>query len=505
VTASSRDPAPPVAFEEGQAGYALGLIEALSRRLDEEAIDYCHWKSTAALDRSASGENDLDLLVRRNDVQRFAGVLSRLGFKETRAPRPEELPGVVNYYGLDEATGRLVHVHAHFQLVLGHDRTKNYRLPLEDVYLDSSTSSGLFRIPEPEFEFVVLVLRMMLKYFTWEAALGREATLPASVQREWKELRANVDPKRVTEILRRHLPTLDEAIFREGAQALEAGSRAYHRVWLGWRLQRALRANGRHSFTSDLLLRLWRRSRRGVQRRQRGRPPAKQLTSGGIMIAFVGGDGAGKTTTVEAIYVWLSRHLDVTKVHLGKPSLSWTTWAVRGSLEAARLAHAFLTGVWRRERSGSARHQFPSLAPALRQLCTARDRRLAYARARRFANHGGVVVCDRFPMPEIRLMDAPVLDRMLGGSREGRFAERLIRWERLQYRPIALPEILVVLRVDPAIAVRRKLEEDPTSVHTRSREIFERDWGGTRAHVIDAGRPADEVLLAVKAHVWNQL
>jgi thymidylate kinase len=102
-------------------------------------------------------------------------------------------------------------------------------------------------------------------------------------------------------------------------------------------------------------------------------------------------------------------------------------------------------------------------------------------------------------------MDAPVLDRMLGGSREGRFAERLIRWERLQYRPIALPEILVVLRVDPAIAVRRKLEEDPTSVHTRSREIFERDWGGTRAHVIDAGRPADEVLLAVKAHVWNQL
>ena len=64
----------------------LGLVSRLCKALEAEGVVYCHWKSNAAITRSARGDNDLDLLVRRADVQRFTEVLYRLKFKEARFP-----------------------------------------------------------------------------------------------------------------------------------------------------------------------------------------------------------------------------------------------------------------------------------------------------------------------------------------------------------------------------------------------------------------------------------
>ena len=124
---------------------ALDIIVKLCRTLAVEKVDYCHWKSNTFLNRSANGENDLDLLINRNHAQSFAEILYRLGFKETLIPKEDELPGVRDYYGHDQKTRRLIHVYARFQLILGHDVMINYRLPIEPVYLDSSVQKDLFR------------------------------------------------------------------------------------------------------------------------------------------------------------------------------------------------------------------------------------------------------------------------------------------------------------------------------------------------------------------------
>src|SRR3972149_5695055 len=81
----------------------LDLIHRLCQALEAEGITYCHWKSNNALDRSASGENDLDLLVSRADVPRFTRILCRLGFKQGEAPAEKQFPGVLDYYGYDKA------------------------------------------------------------------------------------------------------------------------------------------------------------------------------------------------------------------------------------------------------------------------------------------------------------------------------------------------------------------------------------------------------------------
>jgi hypothetical protein len=128
----------------------LPLIQALCDGLSQAGIDYCHWKSNQAIDRSATGDNDLDLLVSRADFSRFSELLFRLGFKQAKASSLKQMPGVLDYYGYDSQADRLVHVHAHYQLILGHDMTKNYRLPIEAAYLTSATQGDVFRIPAPD-------------------------------------------------------------------------------------------------------------------------------------------------------------------------------------------------------------------------------------------------------------------------------------------------------------------------------------------------------------------
>src|SRR5262245_34013342 len=118
----------------------LELVLELREALLSAAVRYCHWKSNDMLARSATGENDLDLLVHRADAQRFLSVIARLGFRQSVAPGGREHHGVSQYYALDASSGRLVQIHAHFMLVVGDDTTKNFRLPIEGPYLASVRS-----------------------------------------------------------------------------------------------------------------------------------------------------------------------------------------------------------------------------------------------------------------------------------------------------------------------------------------------------------------------------
>ena len=88
----------------------------------------------------------------------------------------------------------------------------------------------------------------------------------------------------------------------------------------------------------------------------------------------------------------------------------------------------------------------------------------------------------------------------------GYLARRLVALEMSYYAKIEPPDVLIVLRVDPAVAVQRRVEEDdPGSVRERAGEIFDIDWAGTPAAVIDASRPRDEVASTIRQIVWSRL
>jgi thymidylate kinase len=489
----------------GAGTNVLPLVARLAEELAAAGVRYCHWKSNEALDRSLSGENDLDLLVAREDLDRFREVLARLGFKDVRPPRAKELPGVFQAYGLDPS-GRLVNVHAHVQLVVGDDTTKNVRLPMERAFLASAGGPGPLPVPAPELEYVAFTLRMVLKHATWDAVAMLRGALAASERRELAFLEARVDPERARAVVREHLPWVDDDLWARCVAAVRPGASVLARVRAARRLLRAARDVARRPLGIDAALRVSRRVGWAARKLILRRRSRKRLARGGALVAVVGGDGAGKSTTVEHLVAWLGRVFACRRVHLGKPPRSLLTWAFKGPVALVRRFGPLSgTRVQAFEIAEGRAPADPGLAWFLWQVLTARDRVRAHRRARRRAARGEIVVCDRYPLPSVRYMDGCRTAALGDLARFGRLPRALAALERRLYDRIPPPDVLVVLRVDPDVAVARKPDERPGFVRPRSAEIYDLDWTGTGALVVDAGRPQDEVLAEVRAGVWARL
>jgi hypothetical protein len=500
------------------ASRPVELVRRLCRALADAGIDYCHWKSNNALDRSARGANDLDLLVNRADETRFVGIMSACGFKLAHAPADKQMTGVVDYFGYDPPADRWIHVHAHYQLVAGHDLTKDYRIPIERAYLESCTQGPLFRVPAVELEFIVFVIRMILKHSTWDAVLGREGRLSKNERGELRDLQSRVSRERVTTALETHLPCVSPALLGRCIEALGENSSIRIRMTTGLTLQRALAANAGHSAWIDAATKAVRRVVKGVRRRVMASEGRYRLATGGATIALVGGDGAGKSTAAEGLHAWLSTHFDASRVHLGRPAWSVSTIALRTALKAGQIAGLYPLETSVRETVQQVSPVSPGYPWLIREVCRARDRYRRYVTARRRAARGSLVLFDRFPVPEIQGMDGPLtrqfIRRLLDarGAR-GRFhprpdaplAQCLVHLEERTYRRMLPPDIIAVLRVDPETAVRRKPDEDPAAVRERSAEVWNVRWQRSRACIIDASQSPGAVLSELKALIWSQL
>ncbi len=357
---------------DGSDPAALDLVVQLCRALEDERVRYCHWKSNEAIDRSASGDNDLDLLVDRSDADRFGAVLHRLGFKQARPTPSREVPGLIDHYGLDPRSGRLVHLQAHYQLVLGDDMTKNVHLPVEHDYLDSVRADGLIPVPAPEFELAVFVVRMVLKHSTWDAQLCLLGGLSASEQRELDHLLALVpEPGRASAIAGA-LPLLSPAVLGQCLRALESPPSMRERAAVARALEEELAPYTRHPGTIDLARRTVRRGLRGARHVAKA-PARKRLVNGGTLIAVTG------------------PHPDV-------------ACAVGDGLAA------WLGGPFAVERHPTAG------ADRTRPSAT------TFRRARRFASNGGIAICDRLPTDGA----APDLVVELAATDRGRSADDVL-------------------------------------------------------------------------------
>ncbi|HET6380054.1 MAG TPA: hypothetical protein VFH63_03345 [candidate division Zixibacteria bacterium] len=493
-------------------GRPLALVVRLLDKLEERGVRYCHWKSTTTLDLALTGRTDLDLLVHRSDAVAFDEVTRELDFKPFVSHESRRYPGVEDLLGYDQESGRLVHLHVYYQLLLGQQYVKNHRLPLEDAMLSASVRRGPIRVPPPELEVVVLALRTLLKYRDADALkdrlrLGRRGGIPPETLRELEDLAARADRAAIDEVVRHHLqgfpldivPRLLDLVgddSRNAALLLELRARAVDALR---RYERLSAWEARRIYAAARLSRAWplRTVIRGLSRRETRR---KSPRVGGVGVALVGIDGAGKSTVIDAITEWLAWRVNVAVLYMGSARPSTTT---RGLKLVARAARAF----GRRVSLPGARRA-ADLLTAIRYLWDARDRRRRADEGRRLAGRGVLVLYDRYPLPGARLgersIDGPRI-RQLDGTAGSRLLRRLARLEERIHRRIAPPDCVILLRIPPDVARQRKAIPDPEGAARKARALETMDRSGLRLVEVDATQPLDAVVRDVKRAIWGLL
>jgi thymidylate kinase len=218
-----------------------------------------------------------------------------------------------------------------------------------------------------------------------------------------------------------------------------------------------------------------------------------QLEAGGAVIAVVGADGAGKTSALDALRAWLGCELWVETLHLGKPPWSPGTWLIKGLLKALRSVTGLRPGDG---RAGSEE------AWLLWRAVTARDRARAVRRARRQAERGALVLCDRYPLHALHSMDGM---RSASTTPASRLRGWLLDREARYYAAIEPPDLLAVLQVPVAVARARKPQDPGARVQSRAREVLNVDWSEAGAHVVDAAQPLGAVHDQLKTWLWGAL
>jgi thymidylate kinase len=306
--------------------------------------------------------------------------------------------------------------------------------------------------------------------------------------------------------VRAHLPFVEVDLWRECLATWTDPRSVPRRLVTGRKLVRALRPHGRRSGPHDLSLRVVRRIRWGTRAYLFRIPARKRLARAGATVAVVGGDGAGKSTAVAGTMAWLAGPLRARRLHLGKPRPSPLTVAVKGPMYLARSVGMLESARASVDPRTARPEDFPGNAWALWHLLTARDRLRDYRRARREADTGGVVVTDRWPLVQVRLMDGPRTTWVLRTpERFSSLTRRIARAEQRAYAQIAPPDVLIVLRLDPEVAVSRRHDEERGYVLARNTEVRDVDWSATHAVVLDATRPPEEILDAIRRAVWERL
>jgi thymidylate kinase len=499
VSVKSHDVGPTVSSK--------AVIRSLFNSLEQKGVRYCHWKSNIRLEETLAAAEDIDLLIDRRDAELFHTTLLENGFKLAQSRSGIGHPGVFHAFGLDEASAELVHVHAYFQIVSGDSLVKSYRLPIEKLFLDQIRYLHGVRVPTPEAELVLFALRIALKH------TGPIEVLMANrhyrgVSRELGWLREAANAERAEALCAAWFPTIDPPLFRQLLDAIEAERAVARRVVVGWRIAWRLRGLRRLSPTFGTASRLWRVLSLLVKRFRRRRDLV--LQTGGMIVALVGPKASGKSTIAHVLETRLGSHLDVVRIHAGKPPATALTLLPRLLVPAARL-------LFSKERAGEyekperRREKRYSLLYVLRMAMLAYERRKLLSRALRTATAGSVVISDRYPSESTGAIDSCCFDDATLAKCRSPMRRWLMKQGRALYKGLPKPDLLLCLEAPIETTIerdaRRLKKGGPDAEAVRRRwELESRpDSSGTPAMRIDTSRPLDETVRTVVRAIWSAL
>jgi hypothetical protein len=484
-----------------------GLVEVLDE-FHRQRVSYCYWKSSRRIHDVLAGAGDVDLLVARADQHRVQMILAERDFKFFPSVADRDHPATMTFLGHDERSGQLIHIHLHFLLIVGERLIKNYRIPWEDAFLSRAVLHPTLpiRTLDPVSEAVLLVVRACLELrrldlmtlWLWQATTRKFALDRA-------ELAARLDRGLVRDLAAELLNTelaehVEDALYSEQRLEAQAGlRRRLQRHFAAFRSYNAAEARMRSVWRSLL----WVAGGLNKHVLQAPRPWNRRAPGGGFIVAMIGVDGSGKSTSVAAMRTWLGAKIDLVPIYFGtgdgRPSLLLRPFKLTMPL-IRRLLKRKPRVASHGSLSGPAPGALYSLLLMVWAVVVALDKRKKLTTAQRGTNRGLIVLTDRYPQTQILgFNDGPLLSRLT------RVPHWLRRFEGAAYNLARRlpPDLVIKLVVTPETAARREPTMDPAVIRQRIAALQRLEFRGARVVCIDAEQPLAEVIRAVKREIWR--
>ena len=494
----------------GAAKPPTPLLLELALGFGKQGVRYCYWKSGRRIRAAMSGETDLDLLIAREDQHLARRILMECGFKEFRAVPSRGHPAVSSFLGYDAPSGMIVHVHAHFRLVVGGKLLNEYRLAWEDVLLDRAEADPSLPVLmlDPASEALLLVVR---------ACLELKRTDPIAM-RNWRGAaeKFELDRQQIARLVDRDVLRARAAeVFSEGmadevVDAVFGHAPLARRYRLRSRIRKTLaerRAyNGPEAFLRNLARGVaWVGGGLNSRVLQLPRPWSRHAAGGGCLVAVLGVDGSGKSTVVRSLRSWLGAELDVLPIYFGtgggRPSLLLLPFKL-----LVPLARGLFPSKPRGASHGRVTDHPPGPFYSTLMLgwatLVAMEKRSKLRKAQRAVARGMIVITDRYPQrqnPDYN--DGPLLHRLSWSP------AWLRRFEARAYELAGRmpPDLVLKLDVEPETSARREPDMDPAVIAERIAAVRRLAFPGARVVVVDAEQPLEDVLRAARHAVWQML
>lgn len=479
----------------------LEISRLLFKSWNDLQIGYCHWKSNEHLIPGLDGNTDLDVLLSYFDKSNSVAVLRSLEFIQCMSQYGSRYPGVDDWIGYDKATGKFIHLHLHYQIVTGHKGLKEYCLPwtadvLATRILDKETE---VYIANPNIELLTIYTRIALKISLSDKRKLKKGTykVDKSYLQEIKYLKERINWQEVGKLVSRYYGNLSTkvlAIIQAEQLTIEQVSelrKIAEQNFIGVNRYPSTYRLREFYYKYALKLRKLLRQKFNVFIVNRKVPK----TSSGLQIAFLGQDGAGKTTVTTDIRKWWSWKMDVQYIYLGSGDnyFSWRK-ALQKTLpssSAFKIIRAWLQF-----------SKFKALAKDVLNMIKAGEK---------FAAEGGMVIYDRYPQIDYPgISDGPkirsnILSK-LPCKLQPLFERYAVNEERyLKEATSHHPDIVFKLIIPPEESVRRKPENKLDTMIKKHELIKALPFPGSDVYIIDATMPYEEEILLIKNIIWEHI
>ena len=392
----------------------LTVVQDLLDFFHRENIRYCHWKSNEHALAAVQGDTDLDILFDEVQYAEVSELLVSKGFFKYEAAWFVRYPYIEDYISIDVHSGKLIHVHAHFRLVLGEKRVKSYRLPWEDLILSRRVWMDREKIfaSSPVDELLLLIIRAALKQPSQNNDQYAKSLDTGDIGREFAWLRQRVEPHEIQEVAAR---LINSDVCGEVARMLCDGITFDNLSAFKQKAEPALEGHRRYGRVQSVVVGFTRRvfaKFASINKRLALLNIAnhRTLTSRGIIVALMGADGSGKSTQSRNIVAALSRKVDTVFIYMGSGSgpKSWHRQFLEG------LRNKIGDGVSKKvgfapektKRSGAR----PSLYRSVWAASLALEKRSKLRKAQKAKGRGAIVITDRYPQTQVQgFNDGPLL------------------------------------------------------------------------------------------------